>query len=268
MEKKENRSLFAINANYMKLIKEIELADGEVTDEQLAELECTQEDFENKMKSYYYYIKGTEGTIKMAKEESDRLKNLAKSKQASIDRMEEVMKHAIHNFVEPDKKGKFKYDGGLFTVSLRNNVVYRFEEDYVNEFIKSFIEYIKTTCKVSERYQTSVDEIDLSSLLGYITTRVQDFYRTKEGVDVPSSEYLAASITLLSAIEITFKKSYTLSDFFEMDNEELSYVVAVVENNITDNNLEVTTPKAVIKNIHNQVNGYTRTESNESVNIK
>lgn len=257
-QKKVNNSLFVINNTYLSLIREIEDNDGEVTDEQLAALEATQEDFKAKIEAYYHVIKANEGTIALAKEEAKRLTAIAKRKDASIDRMKNVMINALHNFVEPDKKGKIKYDGGLFTVALRDNSVYRFVDDYIIKLIEYFIEYVSNN-----------DEIMFDRLCTYLTLKMQLYYTTVHGFEVPNGEYLNVNTYLLSDIKWEFKRTFSLLDILEMDNVSLKdCVVNDLDASIKQESLVITTPKADIKAMHSDSNGYTIIESRESVTLK
>ena len=101
------------------LIDEVEENGGEITPELEEKLALTQENLKEKIKNYAEVVKGLNGDLDTIKAEQKRLKDVAESKQKTIDRLKKIMAEAIENFGTPSKSGAMYVDYGTGKVSVR-----------------------------------------------------------------------------------------------------------------------------------------------------
>jgi len=93
-----NKSLFNIKSEYLKLINEIELMDGEITPEMSSLLEITEKDLQSKSISYLSVIRSKESFINQIDEEIKRLQALKKVNTNITTRLKDNLLMAVKMF--------------------------------------------------------------------------------------------------------------------------------------------------------------------------
>ena len=131
-------NIYNIEKDLLSILDELEDNEGELTPELEEKLIIKQDEFKAKIKSYSNIIKMLECDIKAIKEEKDRLNNLQKSKEKTIERLKKIMIDAIEMFGNSTKTGGKYIDYGTGKVSMRNTHAVEVEEDSVNRFIYRF----------------------------------------------------------------------------------------------------------------------------------
>lgn len=136
-------NIYNIEQELLAVFDELEENGGDLTPELEEKLEIKQEEFKDKIKSYSGVVKILEYDIKAIKEEKDRLNNLQKSKEKTIERLKKIMIDAIEMFGNSTKTGGKYIDYGTGKVSMRNTQAVEVEEDSVHRFINRFMTGLK-----------------------------------------------------------------------------------------------------------------------------
>lgn len=119
-----SNSIYQIQQDLFDVFNEIESNEGVLTEELEQKLNITQDAFKDKIKSYANYIKHLESQIAEIKEEKQRLDNLKKSKEKTIERLKDVMISAINTFGDVNKSGNHfvDYDTGKVMIKPTESV--------------------------------------------------------------------------------------------------------------------------------------------------
>ena len=142
------KNIFNISIEYVNLMNEIEEADGLLTEETEKRLRINEEDLENKLKSYYYLIQTTKGSITTIDDEIERLK-VAKSIKANIiNKLKSNVKDAVILFGDDGKSGNkvIKYDNIKFYTRKNEQVHFEDEDSFYNT---DYVDY-KITEKLTD----------------------------------------------------------------------------------------------------------------------
>ena len=115
-------NIWQIQQDILAIFDELEENGGELTEELEQQLAISQEDFRSKVESYTNVIKSIKADVAAIDEETKRLANLKKSKNALIDRLSKVIIDAVDKFGETTKSGNKTFDYGTGKVSVRNTV--------------------------------------------------------------------------------------------------------------------------------------------------
>lgn len=113
-------SLYKITEELQPLLEEIELNDGEITDEQLQSLAIIESQLAIKVENYNWVIKSAEADVLMAKNEIERLKSFIKSKETLQDTLTDALLNATKMFGIENPKTKVKtLKVGTLTLATR-----------------------------------------------------------------------------------------------------------------------------------------------------
>lgn len=94
----QRQSLYQIRLDHYELIKIIEEADGEVTEEILQELQLNEKDFENKAVSYGFVIKAFENTEEIIDKEIKRLVELKNKSAKRQEMFKAILSEAMQQY--------------------------------------------------------------------------------------------------------------------------------------------------------------------------
>jgi hypothetical protein len=155
-------SLYNISDKYLQLMREIEELEGELTPELEEQLKITEQECEDKIKSYHHIIKNNEGDIQLIKDEKERLSKLANTKENLIKRLKNKILDACQLFGYDGKSGNKKIDYDTLKV-------YTVNKDKIEVDEERFINYaFETLNNEIENDTTSVFEYTISSKLNKI----------------------------------------------------------------------------------------------------
>jgi hypothetical protein len=113
-------SLYKITEELQPLLEEIELNDGEITDEQLQSLAIIESQLAIKVENYNWVIKSAEADVLMAKNEIERLKSFIKTKETLQDTLTDALLNATKMFGVENLKTKVKtLKVGTLTLATR-----------------------------------------------------------------------------------------------------------------------------------------------------
>lgn len=177
-------NIFNIKQELLAIFNELEENGGELTPELEKQLNITQEEFRDKIKSYSNVVKMLENDIIDIKTEKARLNDLQKSKEKTIERLKKIMIDAVELFGDTTKSGSKYLDYGTGKVSIRNTQVVEVEEDITDRFVNRFL-----TCLRWYQQNNQLDTITSSDVLEYCNSKSPN--EEDEEITVLSEEDIA-----------------------------------------------------------------------------
>lgn len=159
-------NIFNIKQELLAIFDELEENGGELTPELEEQLNITQEEFRDKIKSYSNVVKMLENDIIDIKAEKARLNDLQKSKENTIERLKKIMIDAVELFGDTTKSGSKYLDYGTGKVSIRNTQIVEVEEDITERFVNRAL-----TCLRWYQQNNQLDTITASDVLDYCNSK-------------------------------------------------------------------------------------------------
>lgn len=132
-------NIYELSQELIQLFDYIEDNDGEITPEIEEKLTIAEDNLKDKIKSYSQIVKILQADILAIKTEKDRLNDLQKRKEATIDRIKSILLKTVTTFGAETKAGGKFIDFGIGKVSVRNSKVLEVDEDDVNSFVNHYI---------------------------------------------------------------------------------------------------------------------------------
>ena len=148
-------SIYNIQQDLLEIFDQIEANDGEITPELEEQLRISQDEFEDKIRSYTGVIHQLECDLGAIKDEKARLDNIKKSKEKTIERLKQIMLEAVQMFGDTSKSGTKFIDYGTGKVSLRKSESVELDDDKLKVFTNRFIAYFNWL-----RYQNTFDQTE------------------------------------------------------------------------------------------------------------
>lgn len=159
-------NIYQISQELLSIFDELEENGGELTPELEGQLNITQEEFKDKIKSYSNVVKMLENDIIDIKAENARLNDLKKSKEKTIERLKKIIINAIELFGDTTKSGSKYLDYGTGKVSIRNIKVVEVEEDVTERFVNRAL-----TCLRWYQQNNQLETITASDVLDYCNSK-------------------------------------------------------------------------------------------------
>lgn len=159
-------NIYQISQELLSIFDELEENGGELTPELEGQLNITQEEFKDKIKSYSNVVKMLENDIIDIKTENARLNDLKKSKEKTIERLKKIIINAIELFGDTTKSGSKYLDYGTGKVSIRNIKVVEVEEDVTERFVTRAL-----TCLRWYQQNNQLETITASDVLDYCNSK-------------------------------------------------------------------------------------------------
>ena len=148
-------SIYNIQQDLIEIFDKIEANEGEITPELEEQLRISQDEFEDKIRSYTCVVRQLECDLAAIKDEKARLDAIKKSKEKTIERLKQVMVEAIQTFGDTSKTGVKFIDYGTGKVSLRKSESIELDDDKLKAFTNRFISYFNWL-----RYQNTFDQTE------------------------------------------------------------------------------------------------------------
>lgn len=148
-------SIYNIQQDLLEIFDQIEANDGEITPELEEQLRISQDEFEDKIRSYTGVIHQLECDLGAIKDEKARLDSIKKSKEKTIERLKQIILEAIQMFGDTSKSGTKFIDYGTGKVSLRKSESVELDDDKLKVFTNRFIAYFNWL-----RYQNTFDQTE------------------------------------------------------------------------------------------------------------
>lgn len=131
-------NIWQIQQDLLAVFNELEENGGELTEELEEKLAISKENFKTKVEGYVNVIKQVKSDIAAIDQESKRLAELKKSKNAVIERLTKVLVPAIQNFGDVSKSGSAFVDYGTGKVSIRNTQKVELDDDKLDTISSEF----------------------------------------------------------------------------------------------------------------------------------
>ena len=214
-------NIYQIKQELLSIFDELEENGGELTPELEEQLNISQEEFKDKIKSYSNVIKMLENDITNIKEEKVRLSDLQKSKEKSIERLKNIMIESIELFGDTTKSGSKFIDFGTGKVSIRQTQAIEIEEDSVDRFANRLMTCLKW---YSDNNQLEFGIVDTKDIIDYINTKSpteEEDYVDIDKLDIKDIDKLTASIDF----DIDFKTIMSTKTGIDLIKALLKYNV-------------------------------------------
>lgn len=202
-------SLYKISDDLLSIFNEIEMNEGEITEELLEQLQITKDNLDEKLRSYKRAIRVWEADVNACKEEEKRIKNARSVKENRISRLKDNMLFAVKTFGQEGKTNRYYElpDGRLFT---RTSTSTEIDENRINILISLIIELCKDDIRV---FPADEDEF-YSFILKKINDKVRMYY---EGIE----EFTLDDICILtfnynvevSMLDLILKYAQNIKDY-------------------------------------------------------
>ena len=186
-------NIYQIKQEFIELFNTLEENGGELTPELEEQLKVTKDSFKEKIKTYTDVVKTLNSDIESIKVEQKRLKELADSKQKTIDRLKSIIIDAIEEFGDTKKTGVRYVDYGTGKVSIRKTTAV----DVDTNLLKAIAKGIKISlCYNRDNNQLDViDRIDFNSIANYMTLDENGFGEAKFAVSEDDLNHANAKIS-------------------------------------------------------------------------
>lgn len=238
-------NIFEIGDKLKAIFSELEENGGELTEELAAELEITQENFEEKIESYCQVLTMYKSDSECCKNEKARLDAIKKVKDNTIDRIKAKLLEAVQLYGETGKSGN-----KVITLSTRKLYTTNRESVEENESRKGklayyFHSYIQ---ELSNQGLLELGEnINVQIILDVVNTLAKADYETSDEFGRLSvEEYVPYTLADLQAVKFEINTSVSLYDLLTY-NSKIGYLVASSELNPTTTELDKDVAKAILK---------------------
>lgn len=238
-------NIFEIGDKLKAIFNELEENGGELTEELAAELEITQDNFEEKIESYCQVLTMYKSDAECCKNEKARLDTVKKVKENTIERIKAKLLEAVQLYGETGKSGNKVIT--LSTRKLFTKSVDSFEED---ETRKNKLSYY-TLNYLSELSKEGILElgegIDVNGLLASINAIAKSEYETPDEFgNSPVEEFVPYTIADLQSVNFEIKESVSLYNMITRDSK-LGYLIASDEIHPLSSSVDKDIAKAIIK---------------------
>lgn len=199
-------SLYQISGKLLSIFGEIESADGEVTEEQLENLQITKDELDDKFNNYVKAIRCWESDINACKAEEKRIKENRNIKENRIERLKKYMLDAVLQFGTQGKTNKY-YELPDSRIYTRDSQEVVYNDVRINRLIKILIDII-----CSNTF-TSINEEDYADLLNEVN-RLQKLYYPED------EEYILNDIKFL---RIQYSDQINIKTLIEGYSDAIKY---------------------------------------------
>ncbi len=176
-------NIFNIQNELLSILNEIEENEGELTLELEEKLNIKQNEFKDKIKSYSNVIKMLESDINLIKEEKNRLSELQKAKEKTIERIKKIIVYAIETFGDTTKSGNKFVDYGTGKISIKTTQAIEVEEESVTRFINRIITGLKW---YADNNQLTSNLLTTEDILSFVNTKSPE--EEENGIEIDNFE--------------------------------------------------------------------------------
>lgn len=237
-------NLYQIEQDLLEIMNTLEEQGGEFTEEQLQQLNCTQEDFKNKLEGYYKYIKNIQSDVTQCKDEEKRIKQLRQVKENTVERLKNIMLQAVTTFGTQQKNGVLAIEYPTFKLSTRKSITTEINEERVQTFIRlirNYIEELGANCLLG-----NPSEIDIEAMLATINVIYKAEFEDHRGsdFDIDKEGFVPFTMDDFNLLEVDVTAHLRIKDLFK-DNNYQPLIVAI--SNLYSMNVIFNTPKDIVK---------------------
>jgi hypothetical protein len=158
-------SLYQISEDILRIFNEVELNEGEITDDQYNALTIKQEELKTKLDAYVKAIKSWEADEKALKEEKKRFNDRQNVFKNRIERLKAAALQAVLNFGEQGKSNMFVELPTCRLFSRASKSV-EIDESRISIFMEEFERYVRELVDADVLYAGK--DVDLQGILDAI----------------------------------------------------------------------------------------------------
>lgn len=223
-------NIFEISKELESVFDELEENGGELTKELEEKLSISQDEFRSKVGSYLSVIKHTESDVDCCDKEIKRLQAVKKSKQNTIERLENILVWAIDKFGDINKSGNKYIDLGTSKVTVKSSNKVIVNEEYADDIISSTFAELREANYTKELFDNSIKDLITTpeNKLDGITTTIlvdiplKDLYKDKGDSFIKSLFNYDASFKVKSNISKSLLKD--MLDKYAEDYKDLAHI--------------------------------------------
>lgn len=191
-------SLYEISNDILRIFNDVEVAEGEITDEQYDALQIKQEELKEKLTNYVKAIKSWEVDEKALKDEKKRLNDRQTVFKNRIERLKKAMLEAVINFGETGKNNKF-IELPNVRIFIKNTQSVEFNEPRINILINKFRDLIRELVQQGILY--TGEDVDLIGILDSINAQcIAEYGEDFSPFSISDLEYLTINISYSNTI--------------------------------------------------------------------
>ena len=229
-------SLYEISNDILRIFNDVEVAEGEITDEQLEQLNINQENLKQKLSDYNKAIQVYKNYNEGVSNEIKRLQELKKTRTNRIEVLRNTMKNAVINFGTDGKSGNKIIeleDCKLFTKSTESVIENKERLDILRyEFIDYCRELYKNDLLITG------DDIDIQGLIDAINAKC---------IAERGEAFAPFTIYDFICTNITFKFTVSLKNLIESNNYLLQAYYGLDYSTGIDMDIDKNTVKYIVK---------------------
>lgn len=229
-------NIYKIQENINRIFIEIEENAGEITEEQLEQLNINQENLKQKLSDYNKAIQIYKNYNEGISNEIKRLQELKKTRTNRIEVLRNTMKNAVINFGTDGKSGNKIIeleDCKLFTKSTESVIE---NKERLNTLRYEFIEYCR------ELYKNDLlitgDDIDIQGLIDAINAKC---------IAERGEAFTPFTIYDFICVNIIFKFTVSLKNLIESNNYLLQAYYGLAYSTEIDMDIDKNTVKYIVK---------------------
>ena len=191
-------SLYEISNDILRIFNDVEVAEGEITDEQYDALQIKQEELKEKLTNYFKAIKSWEVDEKALKDEKKRFNDRQTVFKNRIERLKKAMLEAVINFGETGKNNKF-IELPNVRIFTKNTQSVEINEARINILIYKFRDLIQELVQQGILY--TGEDVDLIGILDSINAQcIAEYGEDFSPFSISDLEYLTINISYSNTI--------------------------------------------------------------------
>ena len=203
-------SLYEISNDILRIFNDVEVAEGEITDEQYDALQIKQEELKEKLTNYVKAIKSWEVDEKALKDEKKRFNDRQNVFKNRIDRLKNAALEAVLTFGEHGKSNMF-IELPEFRLFSRQSTSIEVDENRINIFLSEFERYVREL--VGQGIIYTGEDVDLQGILDCINANV----KAEKGDD-----FEPFTLTDLTTMRISVNTTMSIDELFREGGDALS----------------------------------------------
>lgn len=196
-------SLYQISEDILRIFNEVELNEGEITDDQYNALTIKQEELKTKLDAYVKAIKSWEADEKALKDEKKRFNDRQNVFKNRIERLKTAALQAVLNFGEQGKSNMF-IELPTCRLFSRASKSVEVDESRISIFMEEFERYVRELVDADVLYAGK--DVDLQGILDAINANC----RATHGED-----FEEFTLNDLIALKINVSQTASVYDLFK-----------------------------------------------------
>lgn len=196
-----SESLYKISDDLLTIFAEIEANDGEVTEEQLKNLQISEDKLIEKLNNYYKAITIWENNAAECKNEKKRINTTQKKFEKRVESLKSRMLEAVELFGQEGKKNKY-IELSTVRLSTKHNKKIITNDIRIDNFIQLFRSYVEELVANGVLYVGA--DVDMEGILASINTIAKSY----------DENYVPFTLEDLYSLNIELSINGTIADLF------------------------------------------------------